>query len=243
MKIQNAISLVIPFFNSLTMLVKIIINPFIDSKYSESIVNDLISLDFSENEKQLKHKINQNIEPLVKDVNMIKKISNETDIDIYESKNPFTNKISRGNKNIYEKKRKKKIKSETNLIRNKTIVSENKLTRKSYLSKKIISQKLFFSIFDFFKYYLSCKRYEKIQMKLDLKKKIEETLFHFTDLITLIKSFQEIEIMKSISLDDKKKKIFQSNFNSAFNNRIGYSLIHVLLNQDKNSPNLHKNKS
>ncbi len=84
MKIQNAISLVIPFFNSLTMLVKIIINPFIDSKYSESIVNDLISLDSSENEKQLKHKINQNIEPLVKDGNMTKKISNETDIDIYD---------------------------------------------------------------------------------------------------------------------------------------------------------------
>ena len=71
-----------------------------------------------------------------------------------------------------------------------------------------------------------------MELKFNLKNKIEETVFNFTDLINLIKNFQEIEILKSMFIDPKKKIIFNSLFNNAFNNKIGISLIQILLSNN-----------
>jgi len=93
------------------------------------------------------------------------------------------------------------------------------------------------SIIDYIRYILFCWKNEKIKLKLDLKSKMDETLFHFTDLITMIKSLQEIEILKKILLKGKQKRIFHSTLINSFNDRIGSLIIYNLLNSEKNEQN------
>ncbi len=73
-------------------------------------------------------------------------------------------------------------------------------------------------------------------MRSILKDRIEETLLYYTDLLTLIKKIQELEILKSITLDIKRKRNFYSKVSKAFNKKIGNSLIYSLINSNIQTP-------
>ncbi len=195
----------------------------------KSIAEKLINTDIFEIPEAVNERINDNIENIIKD-NMKSSINSEN-MRLEKSKIPLNYKVIR-HKKIYDndKKRKTNLTSEGIKSTRKTVFSVNNLIRKiSNNSKEITNRRLFLNTFEYIKYYLCCIRKESIKLKLEFLRKLEETLYESTDIIHIISSFQQIEILKSIYLKGRYKSSFNTMFDNAFNSKIGISLIQNLI--------------